>query len=194
MGAGKILCIIGGIVTLISTFFFSLFSSVFPAPLTYIESGTVYGNGLTFFVHMLDMFTNADGISTAWSIAAGVTIEPFMIYIVAVILLIFSISGVLILIGVKSRAVAIIGSILPLFIGIIILLGSFIALPEFLNGFSLFMIDGALVDGIIPFDFGLTLPYDLHPLIPGEVSIGTITLIVGGVLGLVGGILGPDEF
>ncbi|MFX1418880.1 MAG: hypothetical protein ACFE9N_08175 [Promethearchaeota archaeon] len=193
MGIGKILCIIGGIVTLVSTFFLSLFSSIFPFPFMYIENGTVYANGLTFYLHILDMFTNAEGISDGLALA-GINIEAFLIYIVAIILIIFSISGVLILIGVKSRAVAIIGSVLPLFIGIIIFLGSFIVLPEFLNGFSLFMVDGALVDGVIPFDFGITLPYDLDPLIPGEVSLGTITLIVGGVLGLVGGILGPDEF
>jgi len=100
MGAGKILCIIGGIVTLVSTFFLSLISTVMPVPITYIEFGNVYGNGLTFFMHILDLFGDAAGIAAAWGFL-GVNVEVFMIYIIAIILLIFSISGVLILIGVK---------------------------------------------------------------------------------------------
>jgi hypothetical protein len=106
-----------------------------------------------------------------------------MIYIVAVVLIIFAISGVLQLIGLKSRALAIIGSLLPLFIGTIILLNSFITLPDFLSVFPLFLIDNPLVDGIVPYD-----------LILGPTSLGTYTLLAGGVLGLIGGIMGTKDF
>jgi len=177
MGAGKVLVIIGAIITLVSTFFFSLFYLDMPAALLWMEAGDNYGNGLNFFMHIIDLFTDAENV------AAGFATEVYLVYIITILLIFFAISGVIQLIGLKSRAAAIIGSLMPLFIGVLIILGTFIDLPDILGGFLSFQLDGELVEGIIPFHFALA-----------DISIGAILLTAGGALALIGGIIGVSEF
>ncbi len=177
MGAGKVLVIIGAILTLVSTFFLSLFSLDMPVALLWMEAGENYGNGLNFFMHIMDLFTDADNVATTFAT------EVFLVYIITIVLIFFAISGIIQLIGIKSRAAAIIGSFMPLFIGILIILGVFITLPDILGGFLSFQLDGELVEGIIPFHLAL-----------GDISLGAILLTAGGALALVGGIMGTSDF
>jgi hypothetical protein len=105
--------------------------------------------------------------------------------IVTIVYAIGAISGVFILIGIKSRVSAIIGSIFVLFLaimlfitpGLYIVLSADLTLQSFITDFSL--------GGIFPFD----LPIGL-----GDLTLGWPLLLAGGVLGLVGGIMGPDDF
>lgn len=177
MGAGKVLIIIGAILTLVSTFFLSLLAVTVPVPLLWMQAGSNYANGLNFFMHIPYLFTDAGTIATIFGI------DVYLVYIIIVLLIFFAISGIIQLIGIKSRAAGIIGSIMPIFIGIIIILGTFMTLPAIFGGFGTFMLDDALVAGIIPFDLNL-----------GGISLGTYTLLAGGVLGLIGGIIGPGDF
>ena len=177
MGAGKVLVIIGAILTLVSTFFLSLFTLDMPVALVWMEAGENYGNGLNFFMHIMDLFTDADNVATTF------TTEVYLVYIITIVLIFFAISGVIQLIGVKSRAAAIIGSIMPLFIGILIILEEFITLPDILRGFFTFQLDGALVDGIVPYNLPL-----------GPFSLGAYLLTAGGALALIGGIVGGSDF
>jgi len=170
MGAGKLLCILGGILTLVSTFLLSWVS--------FDIGGTdYYAYGIGIAKNLINMFTDAETLGTTLGIPG------FVIYIIAGILIVFLISGIFQLIGIKIRALAIIGSIFVVLVGTLIILGVFDVVDAPLWVENIFGDSEPIVDGIIPFDLPL-----------GPVSLGTYTLLAGGILGLVGGILGPEEF
>jgi len=179
MGAGKILCILGGIVTLVSTFLLSLFSLDFPTDLLWLEAGDVYASGLGFFVHIGDAFSNVEDIAT------GFGTESYVVWIFLILLIFWAISGIIQLIGVKSRVAGIIGSIMPIFVGLVIILWALevFDFPDEFGVMNLLLTDNTQLAGVIPFD----LPF-------GDFSLGAILMIAGGGLGLVGGILGPEDF
>jgi len=163
MGAGKIFCILGGIVALLGTLFFS-FYSIEILPGVY---WTGYGIGL--FLNFVDIFQSGNILAIVFTILFAIGV----------------ISGVLILIGVKSRALAIIGSIFALILGIILFLnvGLTISLGFEIDSTVLYFVENPIVDGILPFD----LPLGLNAL-----SLGTVLLVGGGVLGMVGGLIGTS--
>ena len=166
MGAGKVLILIGGLLTLASTFFLTFFGVV----------GTVYGFGLGFIFNLPDIFTDAD----VYAFVMGT--ETMIVYILLIVYIVFVISGVLQLIGMASRVVAIIGSILPIVIAVLfILIG--LNILDF-ESYTMLFWHESIVDGILPFDIALG---DLG-------SLGTFTLLAGGVLGLIGGIIGSSDW
>ena len=179
---GKILVIIGAIVTLISTFLLSLSSNSTLISLLWFEPGITHSNGLTFLLHIADIFTDPMGIVSHPSL--GIDVQPSIILILGIILIIFAISGFIQLVGIKYRIAAIIGSILPLFVGIIFILGIFMTLPDNLLVIFLLMSDNPIVEGIIPFDVPIVAST------VGNVSLGTYLLIAGGATCLLGGIIG----
>lgn len=160
MGTGKILILIGALLTLVSTFFFSFFTS-----------GSEYGWGIGFIFNMSDIMENPGNY------VAG---ESMTVYIVAIVIIVFLISGVVQLVGLVSRVVAIIGSIIVIGMGVAILIAVLDLSPDMTPYASLFVSD-AIVDGVWP----LNIPI-------GDMSLGTITLLAGGALGLAGGIIGTD--
>jgi len=90
------------------------------------------------------------------------------------------ISGIFQIIGMKSRVLAIIGSIFVLLIGVLTILGALSVID--LNWVSLVLGGPApLVPDIIPFDLAL-----------GPASLGLYVLLAGGVLGLIAGFMGRD--
>ena len=155
MGAGKILCILGGIVTLLATFLFS-FAPFLPGTYLY---------GIGFIMNIPTWFTSGD----------------ILIIIMAIVFIIFLLSGIFILIGVSSRALAIIGSLFAIIVGVYFVLVFYIGLPLEIAQFALMFIGTPLVDGIIPLNIAV-----------GDASLGTILVLAGGVLGLIGGIMGTD--
>jgi len=170
MGAGKFFCVLAGILTIVATYVLSLYAFE-------IFSITVYVCGIGSMKKIPEMFTNPDGYATAMSL------PTFTIYIIAVVIIFFLISGIFQLIGVKSRVLVILGSILPILIGIYILLFGFGVFPTELNVYSfLFWDTEPLIEGIIP----------LKILKLNTVDIGTYVLIAGGFLGLIGGFAGRD--
>jgi len=173
MGTGKILSIIGGVLVLVSTFLLAWFTV-----------GAQYAYGINLIMNITTMFTQAAAIAVLWGV------PTFVIYIVAGFYILFLISGVLILIGVKIRALAIIGAIMPILLCYAIIAGSLSIPPDFYPYISVFLGD-ALVDGIIPFNLGIG-PSATTVLGPVIVSLGTYVLLAGGILGLIGGIMGRD--
>ncbi len=162
MGAGKVFCILGGILTLAATYFFS-WANI---------GGLAYSNIYSFFMNIGLIFQTGEVI---W-------------IILAIVFLIFAASGVLILIGVKSRVPAIIGAIFVIGVSVYILLVLFINFDMVTEAFYLATFGEALVPGIIPFDVPLHLQAGVN------VSLGLYLLLGGGVLGLIGGIMGSDDF
>ncbi len=170
MGAGKFFCVLAGILTIVATYVLSFYAFT-------IFSIIVYVCGIGSMKKIPEMFTNPDVYATALSL------PTYAIYIIAVVIIFFLISGIFQLIGVKSRVLVILGSILPILIGIYILLFGFEVLPTELNVYSfLFWDTEPLIEGIIP----------LKILEFKTVDIGTYVLIAGGFLGLIGGFAGRD--
>ncbi|MHA1988100.1 MAG: hypothetical protein ACW98D_15805, partial [Promethearchaeota archaeon] len=108
--------------------------------------------------------------------------ETMTVYIVAIVYIVFLISGVLQLAGLASRVIAIIGSIIVLAVGILMLLVLLNVLPIYAPYATLFE-HSAIVQGVLPLDVPL-----------GSASLGTYTLLAGGALGFIGGILGTSDY
>ena len=165
MANGKFLALLGGIVTLIGTFFFSLFTS-----------GALYNYGIMGAVGVLDAISGSGVEGVVFSI----------IYIL------YLLSFMLILIGIKSRIFAIIGSILPIAGMVFVILGAFGVwtypinwLGNAIGGGGM----GPLVPGIIPVSFDALL-------LPGSYStidLGTWIVGLGGLLALVSGFISREN-
>jgi hypothetical protein len=170
---GKLLSIIGGIITLLATYVFSWF--------VIDISGTLYyGHGVGVFISLPYTIGNADTIAASW----GPDVPGFAIYIVAGVLIFFLISGLLMLFGVKSRALAIIGAIMPIAIAIAVLFGPLSVPPNVLSYISPFSSEAL---GVYPFNIAI------GPSGYGAtVALGDYLLLGGGVLGILGGILPRD--
>jgi len=153
MGAGKVFCIIGGIVTLLATYLFS-----FATPFLY---------GIGFLLNIPTWFSTGN----------------VLIIVMTIVFIIFLFSGLFIILGVKSRAIAIIGSIFAIVVSLYFILSLYGVLPLEAAMFVALFTHAPLVPGIIPVDVFL-----------GGVSLGTFILLAGGILGLIGGIMGPDDF
>jgi len=174
MGAGKILVIIGAILSILGTFVFALFRS--------LPFSVGSGIGFAFNLIQSDLFTNAD------ILAAMVGLEVFVIYIVLVVFIIFLAAGVLQLIGLKSRVVGLIFSLFTLFIGVMFIL--------------LFWTDIFGIIGVgFGYIFGTSALGPLYPVFVtggpnalwlGEFGIGAYFLVGGGALGFIGCILPRD--
>lgn len=167
MAVGKILSLIAGILTIVATFFLSW------VPEAITPGYYVYGIGIVN--NLPGMFTNAD------TLGGILGIPGFAIYIIAGILIVFLISGVFQIIGMKSRVLAIIGSIFVLLIGILTLLGALEVVINLDWVENIFGGPAPLVPGIIPYDLAL-----------GPASLGLYVLIAGGALGLIAGFMGRD--
>ena len=167
MAAGKILSLLAGILTIVSTFMLSWVSVAVPP--------TYYAYGIGIVKNLPAMFTNADALGVLLGIPG------FAIYIIAGMLIVFLLSGIFQLIGMKSRVLGLIGSIFVLLIGILVFLGVFNIVINIDWIIYIFGDSVPIIDGIIPFD-----------LVLGPASLGLYVLIAGGALGLVAGIMGPE--
>ncbi len=158
MGAGKVLCIIGGIITLLATYLFAF------AP--FIPGVSFYGIG--FIQNIPALFQSGE----------------ILAIIMAIVFIIFMVAGVFIILGVKVRALAIIGSIFAIGVSVYFILTWYVfgVLTE-IGQFMIFFLNLDLFSGIIPLN-----------IILGGLSLGTYLLLGGGVLGLIGGIMGPESF
>ena len=151
MNARKISYIIGGIMTLLATFLFSLHR--------YFPGVDFYGIG--FILNIPTYFTSGDIITI----------------VMASVFVIFLLSGIFILIGLKSRVLAIIGSLLAIVAGVYFILVFYLGILD-ISQFAFMFLNPSIIEGIIP----LNLP----PI--GTVSIAPVLVLVGGLLGLIGGI------
>jgi hypothetical protein len=173
MGAGKILSIISGVLLLAATFLLDLGTSV--------ADNYVYGVGI---VNIAELF-GAGGDTIVSNLGAADWVK----YIIAIGVILFIASGVFLLIGAKSRVFSILGSLLPILLGLSLLLIAVDVDVGFFNDVSTVASEALLTDTAI---VAGTLPYYL------EIStIGTLAgliILVAGVLGLVSGILSREDF
>ena len=124
MKTGKILVLVGALLTLVSTFFISFGQ-------TNGADGRTLSSGIGFLFNIPEIITDVN----YWVAFNGG--EVLVINIVSIVLLVFLVSGVIQLAGLANRVVAIIGSIFVLSASVIILLAIFIDCSMTLTSFSL---------------------------------------------------------
>ena len=124
---------------------------------TYFPGVDIYGIG--FIMNISDSFTSGD----------------ILVTIMTIVFIIFLLSGIFILIGLKSRVFAIIGSLFAIGVSGYFICVFYIGILD--PKFAFMFLDDAIIEGILP----LNIPI-------GTVSLGPSLVLAGGVLGLIGGI------
>lgn len=171
MNFGKLLAVLGGIITFAGTWWLSLFIS----PI--IVGAPVYSIG---------------GIMNFnWLVGNGgayLGVDNWVVYLILVVYSIYLLSFIPQLLGGKSRISAFIGSLLPLAVGVIIMIFSLTGgstLAPVVNAISLFAGDPILV-GWFPFHYAIGVQFE---------ALGTYAIIFGSLLALISSFIRrPDEY
>lgn len=166
LGAGKVLAVVAGILTILGTFVFASFTIL-----------SAVGSGLGFIENLDLLFSNAQNY------ANSLNIHIILYWVIIAAFLVFLGSGFLQLVGVKSRAAIFIFSLFPLAVGMIFILLTY---TEFLGNKSTFF----------TIFFSGEYYGDFYPILIelGDLALGTYLLIGGGVLGIVSALLPREEY
>ena len=159
MALGKIFIILGAILTILGTYVFAVFG----------VTATVVGSGLGFAMNLPDIIGVDPGA------------DAFVFYFMLVFFIGWLVSGVLQLVGLKSRVVGMIVSLIPLAIGITFLLFIYTDILGLWTFIFMLLTSGELIGGFFPILIEL-----------GTLGLGTYFLVAGGALGLVGSIMPQD--
>ena len=161
MGAARVvLIVLGAILTILGTYVFALFPSFPP----------LVGSGLGFATNLPSIITYAPAPS-----------EAAAFYVLLVVFIIWLGAGVLMFIGLKSRVVGVIFSLVPLAIGVMFLLLVYTTILGTMTATFFLLTSGEVYFGFIPYLYEL-----------GGMGIGIYLLLAGGFLGLIGSILPKD--
>ena len=171
MGKGKILSLVGGILTLISTYLLAWY-------VYEINYVVYYYNGIGAIENFLDLYVHAQNY------ADYLELPLWIIYLWGLVIIVTLISGGLQLLSLKNRIWGLIGSIMPIIISIVIILG-LILFPEWLKYLEIFGDSNPLIRGGFPLNLAL-------PARPE--SLGTYVLFAGGILGVIGFYYSSEEF
>ncbi|MHA1111021.1 MAG: hypothetical protein ACTSR4_04880 [Candidatus Hodarchaeales archaeon] len=155
--AGKIIAVISGILTFLGTFVFSL-----------LTIGPIVNYGVGGVINLIPLFQVASG----WGVMEWVFVIGYIIFLLSFILQ---------LIGIKSRIAALFGSLLPIAVVVVVFLGYF-GVWDFWTYLMVLSGEG-LVTTWFPMTFGFGLEF---PAIPGlMIDLGTFIVGTGGILSLV---------
>ncbi len=164
MAAGKILTLLGGLLTILGTYVFALYG----------VTGVV-GSGIGFIQNIGELFGDADLYATS------IDTPIWLFYIIMVLIIIFLVSGVLQMIGVQSRAVSLIFSLFPLGVGVMLMLLVYTDILGITSAFFTITFWGEQFGDVFPILIEL-----------GDLAIGVYILIAGGALGLISVFLERD--
>ena len=153
MALGKIFIILGALLTILGTYVF--------ATLLFIPG--YVGSGLGFAMNLPSIIGVDPGA------------DAVVFYLLLVLFIAWLASGVLQLIGLKSRIGGIIFSLIPLAIGLMLILLIYTDILGMMSAIFTLMTVGEQIGGFFPI---------LVPL--GDLGLGTYFLLGGGVLGIVG--------
>ena len=159
MALGKIFIILGALLTILGTYVFAVFG----------VSATVVGSGLGFAMNLPSII----GISPGS--------DAVVFYIMLVVFIGWLASGVLQLVGLKSRIVGLIFSLFPLAVGLMFVLFIYTDILGVMTFVFMLFTSGNLIGGFYP------ILVDL-----GTLGLGTYFLIGGGALGLIGCLMPQD--
>ncbi|MHA1508316.1 MAG: hypothetical protein ACTSO6_06400 [Promethearchaeota archaeon] len=153
MALGKIFIILGALLTILGTWVF--------ATILFIPG--YVGSGLGFAMNLPSIIGVDPGA------------DAVVFYLLLVLFIAWLASGVLQLIGLKSRIGGIIFSLIPLAIGLMLILLLYTEILGMMSAVFTLMTIGEQIGGFFPI---------LVPL--GDLGLGTYFLLGGGVLGIVG--------
>ncbi len=153
MALGKIFIILGALLTILGTYVFAVFGI----------SATVVGSGLGFAMNLVTIIGIDPGS------------DAVVFYIMLVVFIGWLASGVLQLVGLKSRIVGLIFSLFPLAVGLMFVLFVYTEILGMMTFVFMLFTSGDLIGGFYP------ILVDL-----GTLGLGTYLLLGGGVLGIVG--------
>ncbi len=160
MGVARVLLIvIAAVLTLLGTFVFALFPSFPP----------LVGSGLGFAMNITTIITMDPGA------------DAVVFYLLLVLFIAWLASGVLQLVGLKSKIVGIIFSLIPLAIGVMFVLLMYTTILGPMSAFFFLMTSGEV------YAFGIPMLIEI-----GGMGLGVYFLLAGGVLGVIGSILPKD--
>ncbi|MHA1234917.1 MAG: hypothetical protein ACTSQL_07505 [Promethearchaeota archaeon] len=153
MALGKIFIILGALLTILGTWVFA----------TILFFPGYVGSGLGFAMNLPSIIGVDPGA------------DAVVFYLLLVLFIAWLASGVLQLIGLKSRIGGIIFSLIPLAIGLMLILLLYTEILGMMSAVFTLMTIGEQIGGFFPI---------LVPL--GDLGLGTYFLLGGGVLGIVG--------
>ena len=162
--AGKVLVLIGAILTLLGTFLFSLMG----------DPGTgifVYGWSM---LNIDDIFVLAASDPSAW-----------MFYIIGVIAILYFLSGFIQLLGIKSRIAAFFGALIPLAMAVFVVLavtGVYIDIGLII---AFLLSRPELATGIFPVSFEYAFM---------DLGFGAILIALGSILAIVSAFMTREDF
>ncbi|MFX1280373.1 MAG: hypothetical protein ACFFA3_13275 [Promethearchaeota archaeon] len=174
MKISKILILVGAILTLFSTYFLSFAQ-------TNGADGRTYASGIGFLFNLPSII----GDLAYWEGFNGG--EAAVINIVAIVFIVFLLAGIIQLVGLINKYIELIGSIIVIGMSIAIILAVMIDISGWgMNRYSSLLWEQPLAEGVWPLDVAIV---DASGVFYQHLSLGTITLVVGGGLGFAGGIL-----
>ena len=160
MGAARtVLIVLGAILTLLGTYLFGLFPATPPE----------IGSGLGFAMKLP---------TTIMATPSG---DPITYYLFLVLFIVWLGSGVLQLVGLKSKVVGILFSLVPLAIGVMFLLLSYTPILGAMTQTFFDLTAGEVYFGFIPYYYELL-----------GMGLGVYALLAGGALGFIGSLLSKD--
>lgn len=159
MAVSKIFIILGALLTIMGTWVFAVFSM----------SSTVVGSGLGFAMRLIDIIGIDPGA------------DALVFYLMLVVFIIWLASGVLQLIGLKSRIVGLIFSLFPLAVGLMFILFMYTEILGMMTFVFMLFTSTDVIGGFYP----VLVQLDV-------LGLGTYFLVGGGALGLIGCIMPRD--
>jgi hypothetical protein len=167
MGAGKVLALIAGLLTLIGTYVVAIYGI----------AGSYAGSGIGFILNIPDLFSNAATYAT------GLSIEVWLFYILVIVFIIFLAAGLLQIIFMKSRIFSILWSLFPLGVSLMFLLLVYTDILGIKSAFFALFFIGDQYGGIFPFIVN----------VGGDLALGVYLVLGGGALGLISGFLPRED-
>ena len=159
--AGKILALLGGILVIVGTYFFTLGEVI-------VDTSYFWGVGGILNLGAVFQYATS-GASDAWQA-----------WIVGIVIIIYLISGLIILLGIKSRIAALFGSLVPLAISVIFILAIFgVSVLGMYGLYFLFLGSEPVIANVFPFTF------EYPSLAPGGLGWGAMMVALGSLLALI---------
>jgi hypothetical protein len=166
LGVGKFLVTLGGIITLLGTYVFAIYGGA-----------AVRGSGIGLILNIPDLFINAE------THAPSILTPVALYYIYTIIFIIFLASGVLQILGRRSRLVSFIFSLFPLGVGLMFVFIAYTDVLGIRTQFFAIYFAGEALGNFYPFLIEM-----------GYIDLGAYLLIAGGVLGVISVFSKRDEY
>ena len=169
MGAGRDLSIFAGVLVLLATFLFSWFIIIDGA-------NTYYAWGVPLVMNIPNLFIYADSLAITYGM------HVIGVYLLAVFFIFFLLSSILLFIGAESSGAAVAGSLAPITMVILVILGNYSLVPGMFNYLFATWNGIVVIPGLIPLHFNL-----------GPLSIGSWIMLAGGIIGIISAAMGREK-